>query len=247
MNKLSLSFLALSFFTNINILHAEVCLLVDQISEKCLWVFETDKEPQENTKIGSFNTAKEILEEQVYNWRKLQRETIYCWCSYSERKYIDDTTCSFENNWKYDNRKNRVEWEHIVPKSNYPENHDATSDIYNLYPAIWSINAQRSNFIFWEIPWEEREFWKCNIEIAWDVAEPRPEIMWDIARIHEYMQWTYRDYQVITPINRETLKLWDTIDPVSEEECERYRIIEKIQQNINFVLEERCEWMFKKM
>ena len=114
------------------------------------------------------------------------------------------------------------------------------SDMYNLFPAIWSINALRSNYSFEIIEWEEREFGGCDMEIRNKVAEPTENIRGDIARVYFYMDITYPWRLVITDIRRQLLEAWSFKDPVSDEECERYRAIKKVQKNENVVLKEIC-------
>ena len=41
---------------------------------------------------------------------------------------------------------------------------------------------------------------------------------------------------MITDIRRQLLEAWSFKDPVSDEECERYRAIKKVQKNENAIL-----------
>ena len=119
------------------------------------------------------------------------------------------------------------------------------SDMHNLYPVTWNLNALRSNYPVWEIPWEKRLFWLCNIEIENKTMEPKDNIRWDIARIYKYMHYTYPEYNV-TPEYMNLLKQWSKMDPISEEECERYSIILKTQKSVNIVLHKHCYTRFPK-
>ena len=154
------------------------------------------------------------------------------WQFFTEWKYWDEKCVT--KKWK------TFKWRKCASKTNMEYKY-MQSDIYNLYPANWSLNAQRSNYIFWNIPWEERNFWSCDMEISQKVAEPRNKVRWDIARIYMYMQWTYPKYEVITWENAQVLKSWHKADPVSPTECKRSDIIKTQQWNTNFVLKEVCK------
>ena len=114
------------------------------------------------------------------------------------------------------------------------------SDMYNLVPAIWSINALRSDYYFNNIVWEAREFWTCDMEIKDQVAEPMDEIKWDVARIYMYMETTYPSYLIISDENKALFEEWNKQDLVSDEECKRYELIKSIQWNENWILKELC-------
>ncbi len=115
------------------------------------------------------------------------------------------------------------------------------SDMYNLVPTIWSINALRSNYSFAEISWEEREFWTCDMEIADRKAEPSDDIKWDVARIYMYMSTVYPGHWIISNKNKPLYEAWNKLDPISDEECKRYKLIKNIQENDNPILEEICQ------
>jgi len=68
------------------------------------------------------------------------------------------------------------------------------SDMHNLFPVTGHLNALRSNYPVWEIPWEKRLFGLCNIEIEDKKMEPDDDIRWDIARVYKYMHYTYALY-----------------------------------------------------
>jgi deoxyribonuclease-1 len=116
------------------------------------------------------------------------------------------------------------------------------SDLYNLIPAIWSINAQRSNYQVSEIQWEKYVFWKCDVEIDTEnnTFEPPQNLKWDIARIYKYMDTTYSGRWIIGEQTKRIFEVWEKIDPISVEECNRYKAILKYQKNKNIVLHETC-------
>lgn len=114
------------------------------------------------------------------------------------------------------------------------------ADLYNLQPAIGSVNLERSNKPFGYIPWEKYNFGTCNFESNKHIVEVREEIMWDVARTILYMEEAYPQYNISKNYNKEQLLRWDKEDPVSAEECKRYNIIKKIQGNENNILKTRC-------
>jgi len=125
------------------------------------------------------------------------------------------------------------------------------ADLYNLYPADWYINQTRSNFSMWMIPWDDYRIWKkkttCEIEIdnKFRKIEPRNEIKWDIARVYQYMNLNYPNKWIISKKNKKLFEYWSKFDPISKEECRRYFLIKKVQQNINLILSKTCKTEFK--
>lgn len=114
-------------------------------------------------------------------------------------------------------------------------------DLYNLYPSVGEVNAFRSNFRMAMIPGEKREFGQCDVEIHDRKIEPRPEIRGDIARIYFYMDKAYPGRGIIGRKAQKLFLKWHKEDPVSIEECQRAKRIEKIQGNRNFILYPLCE------
>ena len=265
----SISTLVWGLFFSYSVANATVCSQVaNEVNQKVIEVCGTYK----NTFNNSFSKAKKYLEREVYNDDVLPRSTLYCGCTYSEKKIVNKSSCWFQHNKKHIKRSKKIEWEHVVPAQAFGKTFDAwsigdekcitskwkkfkgrkcaskiereyqfmQSDMYNLFPAIWSINALRSNYSFEIIEWEEREFGGCDMEIRNKVAEPTENIRGDIARVYFYMDITYPWRLVITDIRRQLLEAWSFKDPVSDEECERYRAIKKVQKNENVVLKEIC-------
>lgn len=68
----------------------------------------------ENSYTDSFNKAKRILEQQVYFDN---RTTIYCSARFDEQGYIELPEGFAAN--KYQNRTQKIEWEHVVPAENF--------------------------------------------------------------------------------------------------------------------------------
>ncbi len=114
------------------------------------------------------------------------------------------------------------------------------ADMYNLVPAIGEVNGDRSNYRFDMIPGEKREYGKCNMEIEGSVAEPPDDKFGDIARTYMYMEAAY-GRGVIAQSNIKLFEAWNKMDPVDKWECERARLVEKVQGNKNTILDKACK------
>ncbi|PIE32837.1 endonuclease I [candidate division KSB3 bacterium] len=117
------------------------------------------------------------------------------------------------------------------------------ADMHNLRPAIGSVNGLRSNYEFAMIRGEKREFGTCDMEIdSGDKrVEPPEEVRGDIGRTYLYMASAYPDVPFLTSDTKEMMEGWAANDPVTEWECERERLIAKMQGNRNTVVKTACE------
>lgn len=172
-----------------------------------------------------------------------------------ERPVVDIDDCGFQNrSSKIENSYTALSREHIVPASRFgPDycwnekickrsNGDLfggreccrdidekfrimEADLINLRPAILSVNRDRRDFAFGEIPGENRQYGKCDFEIDFekDIVEPREEIRGDIARTYFYFENIYK--MQLTDSERELFLRWDLDDPVTEEEIKRNSIL----------------------
>ena len=113
------------------------------------------------------------------------------------------------------------------------------SDLYNLYPAIGSVNAMRSNYNFTMLPGASSDFGSCQMKIENRKAEPPKQARGRIARTYLYMEQKYRRYNM-SKKQRQLMSAWDKQYPVSEWECLRNDRIKRIQETQNSILEERC-------
>lgn len=113
------------------------------------------------------------------------------------------------------------------------------SDLYNLYPAIGSVNALRSNYNFTMLPDELSDFGSCKVKIDNRKAEPPDQARGSIARTYMYMEQRYSRYNM-SKKQRKLMSAWDRQHPVTEWECTRAKRIENIQGNENPVLTGRC-------
>lgn len=190
---------------------------------------------------------------------------LYCGCPYSGKQNIDSVPCGFrprENpRRKSYKRARRIEWEHIVTAHNMghfrpccrdggrknctyndPTFEMMEGDLHNLYPAIGEINGDRSNFMYSQ--WTnspEPMYGSCETVVDFKLkkVQPRKEIRGLIARVHFYMENQYAIK--LSNQDRKLFEAWDKMYPVTKEECERDRRIEKKQGNRNPFVEKACK------
>ncbi|MBE6450192.1 MAG: endonuclease I [Alphaproteobacteria bacterium] len=114
------------------------------------------------------------------------------------------------------------------------------SDMHNLFPAIGSVNAMRSNFNFTELSaGTPNTFGSCTMKIDGKKVEPPDEVKGIIARTYFYMEQEYPRFKISKQM-KQLLTVWDKKYPVSEWECIRSKRIEEIQGNPNKIVNERC-------
>ncbi|MCL2916042.1 endonuclease [Shewanella corallii] len=222
------------------------------------------------TTITSFDSAKEILDEQVHLHDRI---TVYCGAEFDAEGVITHPP-GFKAT-KYLNRYNSREWEHIVPADRFgdflpswKDGHPACvqadgdkykgrdcarkvneqfrlmeADMYNLFPAIGSVNGLRNYYPFALMPNAESDFGSCDMRIENRKAQPPERARGIIARTYLYMAEAYPDVMVLTPEEKTLMSDWDKAYPVSGLECRRAVTIWEIQKNVNGILEARCqEW-----
>ena len=114
------------------------------------------------------------------------------------------------------------------------------ADLYNLVPAIGEVNGNRSNYSMDMIPGEIRNYGDCDIEIESRKVEPTEGVRGNVARTYLYMDWAYPDRGILSKKNRKLFEAWNKSDPVDLWECERARLIEKVQGNENHFVKEQC-------
>ena len=103
--------------------------------------------------------------------------------------------------------------------------------MHNLFPSIGEVNGDRSNFVFGEIDGEEREYGKCDFEVAQRIAEPKKSIRGDIARSYFYMS---NQYKIEIPSDYEKmLREWHFFDQPDKWERDRNSLIEDVQGDRN--------------
>jgi deoxyribonuclease-1 len=113
------------------------------------------------------------------------------------------------------------------------------ADMFNLYPAIGSVNALRSNYNFTMLPAEESSFGSCAMKINNNKAEPPIEARGRISRTYLYMEQAYTRYSMSSQ-QQKLMNAWDKMYPVDKWECDRAKKISVLQGNKNLVVESRC-------
>lgn len=114
------------------------------------------------------------------------------------------------------------------------------ADLYNLVPAEGELNGLRQNFSPAMIPGDLWEFGTCRVKIQDRKFEPPPDKRGDIARVYFYMAQAYPGRGIISDKNEKLFAAWDAQDPADKWECERAKRIEKVQGNVNLILEKSC-------
>lgn len=222
-----------------------------------------------NTTNQSFSKAKKILLKQVYT-EPSQRHTIYCNAAFDEKKNVSlpkgfntekhlkrskriewEHVVPAENfgrtfsEWRdghpecIDNKGKSFKGRKCAEKIN-TEYRYMQSDMFNLYPAIGSVNAMRSNYNFVMLPDGSSSFGSCDMQIKENKAQPPEKSRGMIARSYLYMEQAYKRYQM-SKSQRQLMTAWDKQFPVTTWECERSSKIEKLQGNLNPVMRARCK------
>lgn len=184
----------------------------------------------------------------------------------SIKAVVDNKSCGYMPR-KNQKRGKYIEWEHVVPAwafgntrkcwreeictdkygNKYKGRKCCTkidkvfkameADMYNLYPAVGELNADRKNYKYGIIPGEERKYGACDFEVADKLVEPKEDIRGDIARTYFYMEKTYN--VPISDKQRKLFEVWDKQDKIDEWEIIKAKRIEKIQGNRNtFVIKD---------
>ncbi|SGY95004.1 endonuclease [Moritella viscosa] len=220
-----------------------------------------------NQTIDSFSKAKKKLERDVY---ADHRVTLYCGAKFDAKKIITPPAGFHTDKYVKRAKKVEwehvvpaenfgrtfVEWRdgHKSCVSNKGKDFKGRkcaekvnkeyrymqADMFNLYPAIGTVNALRSNYNFTMLPDEKSDFGSCDMKIENRKAEPPESARGRIARTYLYMESTYSRYSM-SKSQRQLMNAWDKMYPVEQWECERARRITELQGNTNSVVQSRCE------
>jgi deoxyribonuclease-1 len=114
------------------------------------------------------------------------------------------------------------------------------ADMFNLYAAIGSVNALRSNYNFQMIPGEKSDFGSCNMVIDNRKAQPPEMARGRIARAYMYMEAVYPRYKM-SKAQKQLMNAWDKQYPITKKECVRAAQIAKFQGNKNPIAETKCK------
>lgn len=125
-----------------------------------------------------------------------------------------------------------------------PEFSRMEADLYNLWPEIGELNGLRNNYSMAELGAEREHsnrFGECRVKVEERKFEPMPAAKGRVARTYLYMDEAYPGRGILSEKNEGLMKVWDSLHPVDHWECERARIIERIQGNENPVVKARCK------
>ena len=181
-------------------------------------------------------TIREYKDARPLFWKKLYakggRDTLYC-SRALKKGYNDGVNIEhvYPMSWATKGLKcgTRKQCRKRSDAFNYIE-----ADLHNMYPAQTEINDARGSLGFAIVPGEARKFGKCDFELSSNkrLVEPREEIRGEIARAMMYMGYVYGPIY-LTKNQLDLMKIWNEIDPPSEEEKWRNDVIEKVQGNRN--------------
>lgn len=220
-----------------------------------------------NTSIDSFSKAKRLLMSEVYNQNTVRR-TVYCDIPFNAKKQtqlpssFDDSLyvkrsqrIEFEHIVPAENfGRSFKEWREgdtqCVSKGKpFKGRKCATkaskdfrlmqADGYNLYAAVGSVNAYRSNYNFQMLSGTKSDFGSCDFHVDNRKAQPPEHARGLIARTYLYFDTTYPSFK-ISKQQRQLFTAWDKQYPVTKFECDKAKIVEKYQHNTNPILADRC-------
>lgn len=222
-----------------------------------------------NTTITSFNKAKKIMQTQIYTAAPM-RTTLYCGASFDSNKNVvlpkGFHTTKYQSRLKRWEAEHVVPAENFGRtftewREGHPQCVDSKgkafkgrkcaekvnkeyrlmqSDLYNLYPAIGSVNAARQNYNFTMLPTAASDFGQCDVRIDERKVQPPERARGIIARTYLYFEAVYPRYSM-SKAQKQLMLAWDKQYPVSDIECQRANIIEEQQGNSNPILSARCD------
>lgn len=115
------------------------------------------------------------------------------------------------------------------------------ADMYNLYPAIGSVNAVRSNKNFQMLgPDVPSAFGSCPMKISGNKVEPPERARGQIARSSLYMADSYSEHYRLSRQQQQLMQAWARQYPVDAWECRRASRIERLQGNENRFVKDPC-------
>lgn len=207
----------------------------------------------------NFNNAKTKLIE-LYKANS-QQTTFYCGCEFTwidKKGIVNFSTCGYEPR-KNLNRASRIEWEHVMPAENFGRHlqcwHEGgrkackkdisfnvmEGDMHNLQPVIGEVNGDRSNYRYSQFTQIYNQYGLCKIAVDFKARkfQPRGEIKGTIARTYFYMSDKY--HINLSDSEYKLMEAWNKMYPPKQWECERNKLIEKIQKNDNRFITEACK------
>ncbi len=222
---------------------------------------------QGNTTNDSYNQSKRTLERQVYYDHRV---TIYCGAAFDASKNVTlpsgfmtpkyagrSARIEWEHVVPAENfGRTFAEWREGDPqcvsqgkpfkgrrcaeKVNM-EYRYMQADMYNLYPAIGSVNALRSNMNFAMLgAGVPSAFGTCEMKISGNRVEPPARARGQIARTYKYMADAYAPRNRTSRQQSQLMDAWDREYPVDVWECTRAKRIEALQGNANRFVKDPC-------
>lgn len=208
-----------------------------------------------------FEQAKAQMRQYVYH-DQTEAGTFYCGCNWRwvgrSGGRVDLASCGYEIRAQQV-RAERIEWEHIVPASNFgrarqcwqnggrrnctqsdPVFSAMEADMHNLTPSIGEINADRSNYNFGPVSGVSANYGSCDFKVDTRnrIAEPSENARGRIARTYFYMHDRYN-----LPMSRQQQQLfmaWHRQHPVTNLERELdARIAQQMGHHNEFVTGQR--------
>jgi deoxyribonuclease-1 len=211
----------------------------------------------------TFDQARIDLRHFVYHDRNGEGD-FYCECAWEwtgqSGGQIDTASCGYQIRAQ-PVRATRTEWEHILPASVFGQSRqcwrnggrencnrtDAVfnameADMHNIVPALGEINADRSNYHFYEIAGEPYAYGACEFEVdsRQRIAEPRDAVKGQIARIYFYMHQRY-GLMLAEALQRRYMQ-WDAQFPITAWEVERDKRIARIMGHQNPYVTGELTW-----
>lgn len=221
-----------------------------------------------NSKIQSFHKAKKIMEKEVVFDHRV---TLYCGARFDEDKRVflpkgfatsahkkrvskvewehvvpaENFGRAFQE-WRdgdsrcVDSRGGNFKGRKCAEKVNVLYRY-MQSDLYNLYPAIGAVNAERGNKNFEALSTSlPPSFGSCQLKIDANKVEPPDQAKGVVARTYKYMSFAYPLFNM-SASQKKLMDTWDKQFPVQAWECRRAKRIESIQGNENPFVKEPCK------
>lgn len=208
---------------------------------------------------ANFTQAKIEARQYVYHDKNHQAGgDLYCGCDWRwvgrSGGRMELESCGYEVR-SQPVRAERLEWEHIVPASNFgrarqcwqsggrqnctandPVFSRMEADLHNLAPSVGEVNADRQNFNFGFVETNSTNYGSCPFKVSFSdrTAEPKDETKGMVARVYFYMHDHYD-----LPMSRQQQQLliqWNKQYPPTEWEKERdQRIAQRMGHHNPFV------------
>lgn len=205
---------------------------------------------------GNFAAAKVIAKQKIFFDQATSDEgELYCGCQWEwtgkSGGRINAKSCGYQTRAQQ-TRAERIEWEHIVPAwtighqrqcwqnggrknciADDPVFPAMEANLFNLYPSVGEVNADRSNFQFGMVSGVSSQYGACatKVDFKGRAAEPRDEVKGLVARVSFYM---YDRYGLnMSRQQQQLLMAWDRQYPVSSWEKEWHNRTAKVMGHQN--------------